>query len=215
MPSPLPVVKGRYVAGRNAKAIGKQLSAHFKYAEHRKRAENETREDRFLFSQERDHVERKDAVNDVMSHSSRSVHYHKIIFSPGEHERIDDFRKWIRDQMRDLEEHKGIHLHWYGVVHAHQREQTSEPHVHVVLAGSGEDLHRGEQKTVRMDRDDYAFLREQGREQSNYAFYQELEDSLHDLDMHDTVGREQPERTREQPAHPFARLMDEQHGYQR
>src|ERR1700736_6669463 len=134
MASPsLPVVKGRYLSGRNVKAVGKQLAAHFKYAEYRKRGEHETREDRRLFSQELEHVDRKDAVDDVMSHTSSSVNYHKIIFSPGEHERVDDFRQWVREQMHDLEERKGVHLHWYGVVHAHEREQTSEPHVHVVL----------------------------------------------------------------------------------
>lgn len=209
MSSPLPVVKGRYVASRNTKAVGKQLSAHFKYTEYRKHGAHETREDRFLFSQEHDHIERKDAVNDVMTHTSRSVNYHKIIFSPGEHERVEDFRQWIRDQMHDLEERKGIHLHWYAVIHAHERERTSEPHVHVVLAGAGEDEHTGEQTTVRMDRDDYAFLRERGREQGNYAFYHELETTVRDLDRYDTIGREQSERTREQTADTFVHPMDE------
>ncbi len=212
MPTPpIPVVKGRYVSGKNAKA-GKHLAAHIKYAEYRKRGENETREDRSLFSQEHDHVDRKDAVHDIMSHTNSRVNYHKIIFSPGEHERIDDFRQWIRDQMSDLQERKGVHLHWCAVVHAHEREQTSEPHVHVVLAGAGEDVHTGEQKIVRMDRNDYAFLREQGREHSNYEFYHELDTALRDLDTLDTVGHEQPERTQEQREEEFSSWrMDERH----
>jgi hypothetical protein len=190
MASPLPVVKGRFVPGRNVKAIRKQLSAHLKYTEYRKLGEQETREDRHLFTQERDQIDRKDAVQDLMEHRSHIVNYHKIIFSPGEHERVDDFRQWIRDQMSDLQARKGVELHWYGVVHAHPREQIDEPHVHVVLVGAGEDLQTGDMKTVRMDRDDYAFLREQGREHSNFEFYQELERMVYDLDQQDTVGRD-------------------------
>lgn len=194
---PIPVVKGRYVTGRDAKAIRKRLAAHLKYAQHRKRGADETREDRAIFNQDREYVERGEAIQDILSHSSRSVSYHKIIFSPGEHEHVDDFRQWIREQMHDLEERKGIHLHWYAVIHAHEREHTDEPHVHVVLAGAGESYCSGEQKTVRMERDDYAFLRERGREHSNYAFYHELDQVLHDLTMDDTVGHEQPERTQQ------------------
>jgi hypothetical protein len=180
-----------------------------KYAQHRKRGENETREDRHFFSQDNDHVDRKDAVNDIMAHTSSRVSYHKIIFSPGEHEHVDDFRQWIREQMHDLEERKGVHLHWYAVVHTHERERTNEPHVHLALAGVGEDKLTGEQKIVRMDRLDYAFLREQGREHSNYTFYHELENALRDLDMLDTVGREQPERAHE-PLYAYARGIDDQ-----
>lgn len=203
--SPLPVVKGRYVGGRHAKGARKPLAAHFKYIEHRPRGEGETREDRFLFTQECDHVERREAVEDVMSHTSRSVLYHKIIFSPGEHEQVDDFRAWIREQIHDLEERKGVRLHWYGVVHAHEREHTREPHVHVVLAGAGEDEQTGEQKTVRMDTDDYAFLREQGREHSNYEFAHELAQIVRDLEEHDPLGREHEGRAHEQPTYTYER----------
>ena len=77
-----------------------------------------------------------------------------------------------------------------------------------MLAGAGEDLHTGEQKTVRMDREDYAFLREQGREHGNYAFYHELDHALHDLDTHDTVGHESYKDV-------LAHVMDEQHAHGR
>src|SRR5258708_5983320 len=155
MSQPLPVVKGKYMAGRPTKAAGSRLSAHVKYNQYRKLGEQETREDRFLFDQENDHVYRQDAVHDIMAHTSSKVLYHKIILSPGEHEHIDDFRQWTRDVMRNLEEQKGIHLHWYAVVQAHEREHTNEPHVHLVLAGAGEDLETSQMKLVRMDRNDY------------------------------------------------------------
>ncbi|QBD80458.1 hypothetical protein EPA93_32595 [Ktedonosporobacter rubrisoli] len=189
---PLPVVKGRYVSGRNLQVARKHLSAHLKYAQYRKRGEHESKEDRYLFSQDHDRVDRKEAVQEVMEHTSRSVSYHKIIFSPSEQERIEDFRQWVRDQMRELQERKGVRLHWYALVHAHDREQTNEPHVHVVLAGAGEDVQTGERTTVRMEKEDYAFLREQGREQGNFVFYHELETAVQNLDAHDTLGHEHP-----------------------
>lgn len=191
-----PVIKGRYVAGRPTKAVGAKLSNHMKYMQYRPRSEQETREDRFLFSQESDHVARKDAVDDVMQHTSRSVNYHSIILSPGEQEHIDDFRQWTRDVMRDLQEQKGVDLHWYAVVHAHERQNTDTPHVHVVLAGAGEDA-TGRLQTVCMDKADYQFLRAQGRERGNYAFYQELTHTMSELDHEDTILQEQQQRQEE------------------
>jgi hypothetical protein len=182
---PLPFVKGRYVPGRPTKAVGSRLSAHLKYNQHRTLGADETREDRHFFSQEQDHIHRKDAVNDIMSHTSRSVNYHTIILSPGEHERVEDFRQWTRNMMADLQARKGLHLHWYAVVQAHEREQTTEPHVHLVLAGAGEDLKTGQMLVVRIDKHDYGFLREQGREHSNFEWYQEIEQQVEMLNGED------------------------------
>jgi hypothetical protein len=221
----LPVVRGHYIAGKGKtrKQLGRQLSAHFKYLEYRKLGANETHEDRYIFHAKSDHVERKDAVEDVLDHGNATVSNHHIVFSPAEYERIDDYRQWIRDQMRDLEERKGIILHWYGVVQAHPREQTDTPHVHLVLAGVGEDVQTGKRRMVRMTaQDDYHYLREQGREHSNYEFYHELDNALRDLDAHDTTGREQPERTHEQPGRTheqdkevFGGMIDEPYTYER
>jgi hypothetical protein len=44
-----------------------RLVAHLKYIEHRSRTENESRDDRLIFGEDEDVVNRKDAVNDVMS----------------------------------------------------------------------------------------------------------------------------------------------------
>jgi hypothetical protein len=201
MTSPsLPVVRGHYIAGKGKtrKQLGRKLSAHFKYLEYRKLGANETHEDRHIFNAESDRVERKGAVEDVLDHGNATVSNHHVVFSPAEYERIDDYRQWTRDQMRDLEERKGIALHWYAVVQAHPRENTDTPHVHVVLAGVGEEMQTGKRRMVRMTaQDDYLYLREQGREHGNYAFYHELDNALRDLDAQDTLGREQPERTPE------------------
>ncbi len=187
---PLPIVIHKYVPGKPTKAVGSCLAAHLKYNQYRALGEQETRQDRSLFSAENDHVNRKDAVHDVMNHTSRNVNYHKLILSPGEHEHIDDFQQWTREVMHDLEERKGVHLHWYAVVHAHQREHTNEPHVHLVLAGAGEDLESGKIQAIRIEKTDYAFLRQQGREHSNFTFYQEQERLLHLLNEEDKTPLE-------------------------
>jgi hypothetical protein len=165
-----------------------------KYNQYRSLSEKETPEDRHIFTQERDQIDRKEAIDDVMSHTSSAVNYHKMILSPGDEEHIDDYRQWTRDVMNDLEERKGVKLHWYAVEH----HNTDNPHVHVVLAGAGEDMKTGETKTVGMYKDDYQFLREQGREHSNHEFYQNIHQEWQDLDQNEQpmYDKQIPERER-------------------
>jgi hypothetical protein len=59
-----------------------RLVAHFKYVEHRSRMENESRDDRHIFSKDEDVVNRRDAVNDVMEHTNTSVNSHRIVRFP-------------------------------------------------------------------------------------------------------------------------------------
>ncbi len=60
-----------------------RLGSHFKYIEHRSRERSlESCDDRRIFDEERDVVNRRDAVNEVMEHTSTSVNYHKIVLSP-------------------------------------------------------------------------------------------------------------------------------------
>lgn len=186
-----PVIRGKFIKGGTRKATGSKLSAHLKYAEFRTLGDTETRQDRHLFDQERDHIDRKDAVDDVMAHTTKRVNYHSIILSPADHEHIDDYRQWTRDIMRDLEEKKGLSLHWYAVVQAHDRENVNTPHVHLVLAGTGED-ETGKTKMVGMFADDYDFLRTSGREHSNYEFYQQLRQQWNQLDQQDDPTSQQP-----------------------
>jgi hypothetical protein len=179
--SPLPVMRGKFLRGPVNKAAARKLAAHLKYNEYRSMSEGETRESRATFSQNQDRVQRNDAVRDVLSHTSPQVNYHKIILSPGEHEHISDLRQWTRDVIYDLSERKGITLHWYANVHTN----TDNPHVHVVLAGAGEDHQTGATRTVGMYKEDYAFLREQGREHSHFELYQQLERTMRELDRYD------------------------------
>ena len=53
-----------------ARPLAGHLDSHLKYLEHRSHDEHESREDRSIFSKEDDQVERRDAVNDVMEHTS-------------------------------------------------------------------------------------------------------------------------------------------------
>ena len=185
MAYPLPFMKGRYIQGRPNKQTGSHLAAHLKYNQYRKLGPQEKPEDRYIFSSEDEHVQRKDAVIDMMLHTANNVLYHKIILSPGEQEHVADFRQWTRDIMSDLQERKGVELHWYAVVHAHPRENTDEPHVHLVLASDGDSLQTGQMEMVRMDGNDYAFLRARGREHSNFEFYQEQQRELDLLNAED------------------------------
>src|SRR5947209_1130030 len=129
------IAKGSGYNRGNREAGRARLVSHFKYIEHRSRSENESRDDRRIFSEDEDVVSRRDAIDDVMGHTSTSVNYHKIVLSPSEDEIVQDWREWTRDVMADLEERQGKELHWYAVAH----NNTDNPHVHVVLAGAGEN----------------------------------------------------------------------------
>jgi relaxase-like protein len=179
------IAKGRFVKG-NRREAGKCLSGHFKYMEHRTRTEQETRQDRHIFSEDSDDVKRSEAIDGIMDNTSSSVNYHKIVLSPGQDEPVADWREWTREVMHDLEEHQGKDLHWYAVFH----NNTDNPHVHVVVAGAGEDLETGQTEAVKLYPQDYQFIRESGREHSDYEHYRFIRETAQDLDTQDTVGRE-------------------------
>jgi len=179
------IAKGRFVKG-NRREAGKRLSAHFKYIEHRTRTEQETRQDRHIFSKVSDDVKRSEAIDDIMDHISSSVNYHKIVLSPSQDEPIEDWREWAREVMHDLEEYQGRNLHWYGVFH----NNTDNPHVHVVVAGAGEDFETGKTEAVKLYPQDYQFIRESGREHSDYEHNRFIRETAQELEMHDTVEYE-------------------------
>ncbi len=167
------VVKSTGFARGDRQVAGKKLASHLKYIQYRSRGEDEAREDRYLFSEEGDRVSRREALDDVMQHTSTSVNYHRIVLSPDKNtEPITDWREWTRTIMRDFEDKKGLKLHWYAAKHAN----TDDPHIHIVIAGSGEDLWTGRKKAVKLytgDRspnghDDFAVLSQLGREHSGY-----------------------------------------------
>ncbi len=173
------IAKGSgYVRG-NREASRARLGSHLKYVEHRSMdPERETREDRRIYSKDEDVVSRQDAMDDVMEHTSTSVNYHKIVLSPGEDEPVTDWREWTRDVMHDLEEEQGRELHWYAVNH----HNTDNPHVHVVVAGAGENHETGEIEPVKLYAQDYEQLRESGRDHSDYEHYHRISDLVKEYD---------------------------------
>jgi type IV secretory pathway VirD2 relaxase len=162
------IAKGSgYVRGAGARA---RLVAHLKYIEHRAMSERETRDDRRIFSRDEDVVSRDGAVQDVMDHEHRGVAYHKIVLSPGQDEPVSDWREWAREIMDDLQERQGKQLYWIAVHH----DNTDNPHVHVVLAGVGENLETGKPEQIRMYAPDYQFLRESGQKHSGHEQQREM-----------------------------------------
>ncbi len=182
------IAKGRFVKGgaANSMSVAGHLNSHLKYLEHRSRDGLERLEERSIFSKEDDTVERRDAVNDVMEHTSHSVSYHKIVLSPGDDEPVQDWREWTREVMADLEDEQGKDLHWYAVVH----QNTDHPHVHVVVAGAGEDHETGQEVPVKLYQEDYRQIRESGHEHSEYEFYHQLETALEEVERQDDVVRD-------------------------
>jgi hypothetical protein len=182
------IARGRYIRGgaANSASATSHLNAHLKYLEHRSRDEQESREDRSIFSKDDDHVDRKEAVDDVMAHTSSSVSYHKIVLSPGEDEPVQDWREWTREVMADLEEQQGKDLHWYAVHHSN----TEHEHVHVVVAGAGEDRETSREEAVKLYPEDYAHVRESGHEHSEYEFHYHIQAMLEEYEKQDTVVRD-------------------------
>jgi type IV secretory pathway VirD2 relaxase len=191
------IAKGSgYVRGSGARG---RLVAHLKYIEHRTMSERETRDDRRIFNRDEDVVSRGDAVAEIMDHEHRNVAYHKIILSPGQDEPVTDWRAWTREVMHDLEERQGKALHWYAVHH----DNTDHQHVHVVLAGEGENPETGQPEQVRLYAPDYQFLRERGREHSGHEQEREVNEWVQEADERDAqeLGGRHEERAPLEPAH--------------
>lgn len=201
------IARGRYIKGgaANRASAASHLGAHLKYLEHRSRDEQESREDRSIFSKEDDQVKRRDAVDDVMEHTSARVSYHKIVLSPGDDEPVQDWREWTREVMTDLEDEQGKDLHWYAVIH----QNTDHPHVHVVVAGAGEDHETGQEEAVKLYPEDYQLLRESGHERSEYEFYYRIQEVLEEYEKQDAVVRDIVERDQERdPRSDFTHTFD-------
>ncbi len=182
------IAKGRYVKGgaANSASAAGHLNGHLKYLEHRGRDDQESRDDRSIFSKEDETADRRDAVNEVMEHTSHSVSYHKIVLSPSGDEPVQDWREWTREVMADLEDAQGLDLRWYAVHHSN----TEHEHVHVVIAGAGEDRETGHEEAVKLYQEDYQLLRESGHEHSDHDFYHRIDDLVKELDSQDDLERD-------------------------
>jgi hypothetical protein len=187
-------IKGDPVAARG------RLIAHLKYIEHRMKhidypgkTENESRDDHRIFTKDEDRVARSTAVEDVMNHAHKQVAYHKILLSPAQDEHVADWREWTRGVMDDLEKKQGRELHWYAVYH----NNTDNPHVHVVLAGSGNNLESGNREVVKIYQKDFDLLRQSGTARSDRDWYRQIEERLKEEDRQD-----QAEMARSQEREP-------------
>ena len=166
------------------KAACGQLAAHFKYIEHRSLDETETRDDRRIFNEHSDVINRKDAIRDVMEHASngqRDAYYHKIMLSPASDIPIGDYRQWTRNVMNDLEQKQGKKLYWYAVQH----HNTEHNHVHIIIAGAGESRETGKLEAIIFRPEDYTFLKERGREHSELAHQQLIQETLREINSRD------------------------------
>jgi len=184
------IAKGSgYVRG-SRQAARARLVSHLKYTEHRSReGERESRDDRRIFSKDEDVVSRRDAVNDIMEHTSTSVNYHKVVLSPSQDEPVTDWREWTREIMADLQENQGRELHWYAVHH----ENTDNPHVHVVISGAGENLETGKLEPVKLYPQDFKLMRESGHDHSEHEWYHQIVQQMKEYDQQDRT----PDMSRE------------------
>lgn len=185
------IVKNRFVKRRprqSPQQIRKLLNAHLKYIEYRSREAGETAASRALFDAEHDRVSREDALSDVLSHTTPGVSYHKLVLSPADDEPVTDWREWTREVMADLENHQDKHLHWYAVHH----DNTEHGHVHVIIAGQGEE--RGTDHPTQIGLygklGDFEVLIQSGREHSDYNHALLIQNVTQELDDRDTTGHD-------------------------
>ncbi len=172
------IAKGSRSLHESPDASRMQLVSHFKYIEHRRRVLSQEHR---IFSKDQDVVKRRDAVHDVMGHTSTGVNFHKIVLSPGEDEPVSDWREWTRQVMHDLEAAQGKQLHWYAVSH----DNTEHPHVHVVVASTGYNQEKGREESVKLSTKDYDLIRQSGRQHSDYDFHRLIEAQFQELNMFD------------------------------
>ncbi|MDP9372346.1 MAG: relaxase/mobilization nuclease domain-containing protein [Chloroflexota bacterium] len=105
--------------------------ASIRYIEARPRgAEEPTRE---LWTKDST-ISRADAYALIDAHHRHSVAAHRLILSPSADTPPDDLRRMTREVLGRLEAARGQTLHWVATEH----RNTTHPHVHVILAGSGE-----------------------------------------------------------------------------
>lgn len=191
-----------YVKGNGSRS---SLKAHLKYVQHREMGPDETRETREIFGKDEEGISRADAMNDIMDHAKSSVAFHKFVLSPDKtDEQVYDWQQWTRETMTDLQERKGLELHWYAVHHAN----TDDEHVHVILAGGGEN-ERGDLRQVRMDVADYKFLNERGHEHSEHEFHRDMQGHMKEAEREEDFIKDLyqrlPEREQEKEPEPKRR----------
>ena len=149
------VVRHRYI--RAGADTGGKLWDALHYMEHRPLGRDERPGDRQLFTAGAGRLSRQEARALLLEHAGRRVAYHRLILSPGAP--VADLQRWTRLVMADLSRHLGQDLHWVAAAH----RNTGHPHVHLLVAGTGERLiDDGRSPRVLLRPEEYAVLRESG-----------------------------------------------------
>jgi hypothetical protein len=162
------VVRHRYVRA-GARMQGKLWDA-LSYMQHRPLGQDEQPTDRQLFTARTAGLSRQEARALLMEHAGRHVAYHRLILSPGAP--VEDLQRWTRLAMADLSRHLGQELHWVAVAH----RNTAHPHVHLLLAATGERLPGGGRPfPVFLAADEYALLRAAGDRHGRALAHEERE----------------------------------------
>jgi hypothetical protein len=162
------------------------LQSHLKYLQYRERnPERERKSDRVFFNAEQDRIDRRVIAKDIMAQTGE-IYYHRMMLSPAENEPVTDWKAWTRAVMADLEKRLGKSLNWYAMHH----HNTDHPHMHIVLQGTGIDRDTGRAAPVALNPQDFKFLKERGREHSEYEQRRFLEETLRELNERDTITQE-------------------------
>ena len=162
------------------------LGNHLKYLQYRDRAEGESKQDRLFFNAERDGLNWRPAANAMMpGERAGDIYFHRMILSPADDEPVADWQAWTRAIMHDLERRLGKSLNWYATHH----QNTAHPHVHVIMKGTGIDR-EGRTVPVTLNPQDFKFLREKGREHSEYENQRFLEQTIRELHERDSMLQE-------------------------
>lgn len=137
--------------GRPAKLVAVERAlAHVKYIQHRP-GEDRGPEGRRFFNDQEENLDGRALRKAIKELEDSKVVIHKLTLAP----EIDpqDKREYTREVMQQLSAEKGLDLKWMAVEH----NNTAHHHIHVVVLGEDKSG-----KTVRIDKDDYAKLREWG-----------------------------------------------------
>ncbi len=145
------IVKHTYTRDRGA------AKAALRYYQLRPRGRDE--EPRSIFARDGT-ISRAGADRMLREYQNGNFLIHRITLSPSDRERPSDLQDLTRYLMAALEEEKRQQLHWFAVEH----KNTDHHHVHVMIAGAGEREGDGATRSVMLTREDYALMREGGRE---------------------------------------------------
>lgn len=159
-----------------------RLKSHLKYLQYRQHnRERVQNTDRHFFNNQSDHIDRCVIHQSMMSGRTGNVYYHCLLFSPTHDEPVNDWRQWTRAILHGLENRFGQILNWYAIEHCN----TNQPHVHVIMQGTGKDRETGRTRSVIFHAQDFVYLRERGRVHSEYELQNVLTEMVRQLDQYD------------------------------